>query len=419
MLINHEYYCNLKGRKAVSRTLTAIFGRGLFSTLIRKTDIRIKRIFIRLIRPFNKVQPKKIIFLNFTGNYDCNPKAICNAVIDAGYDADLVWTTLKKTRLGPLFFPDEVRTVKRNSYAFFKEICSAKVIVDNGVSTAFVHYRKKPNQYLIETWHGSLGIKKFGRDSNKDKQWLRRATREGHMTDFVISNSDMEDDIYREDFWKKTPIWKFGHPRNDILLCNDPERIAKLKDKIYKQYEIPEDAKICMYAPTFRDNRDLRPYMIDYDGLLEALQTRFGGEWVIATRFHMRTKRFLRWNMMPNFVINVSGYPDIMELMSVIDVGITDYSSWICEYMLRRKPGFTFATDVENYAEHDRTMFFPLSALPFPTASNNEQLIENVLNFDEEKYVEDCNAFLKDKGSIDDGHASERVAEEIRKLIHS
>lgn len=387
-------------------------------TIIRRIDLAIKWLFIRLIKPFNKVQNNKVIFLNFTGNYDCNPKAICDGIINAGYDADLVWTVLKNTRVGPMFFPEQVRQVKRNSYEFFKELASAKVIVDNGISTAFVKYPKKRNQYLIETWHGSLGIKKFGRDANNDKSWLRKAAKEGRMTDYIISNSDMEDEIYREDFWKKTPIWKFGHPRNDILLCKDKEKLAALDKSIRRQYDIPFDAKLCMYAPTFRDDRDLRPYMIDYDRMVEALTKRFGGKWVILTRYHMRTKRYLKFNMFPNYVINVSGYPDIQELMAVIDVGITDYSSWICEYMLRRKAGFTFATDVENYAEHERTMFFPLTALPFPTATNNDELIENILNFDEKKFVADCDAFLKDKGSIDDGHASERTAEAINDLLH-
>ena len=402
----------------MGKILTAIFGTGLFMTIIKKLDSGIKRIFISLIKPFNKVVPNKVIFLNFTGNYDCNPKGVCQGLIDGGYDVDLVWTVLKNTRVGPMFFPEEVRPVMRNSYEFFKELASAKVIVDNGISTAFVRYHKKKSQVLVETWHGSLGIKKFGRDANNDKSWLRKAAREGRMTDYIISNSDMEDEIYREDFWKTTPIWKFGHPRNDILLCNDKKKLAELDKSIRRQYDIPKDVKLCMYAPTFRDDRDLRPYMIDYDRLEEALTKRFGGKWAIMARFHMRTKRFLKWNMFPNNVYNLSGYPDIQELMAVIDVGITDYSSWICEYMLRRKPGFTFATDVENYAEHERTMFFPLTALPFPTAANNDQLMQNILNFDEEKFVKDCDAFLKEKGSIDDGHASERAAAAINKILH-
>ena len=403
----------------MNRILCAIFGAGFFMTIFKVLDRGIKRLFISLIKPFNRVQKNKIIFLNFTGNYDCNPRGICDGIIKAGYDADLVWTVMKNTRLGPMYFPDQVRCVKRNTYEFFQELASAKVIVDNGISTSFVNYHKKSNQYLIETWHGSLGIKKFGRSANNDKSWLRKAAREGRMTDFIISNSDMEDEIYREDFWKTTPIWKFGHPRNDILLCEDKKVIADLNKSIRRTFDIPMDAKLCMYAPTFRDDQDLRPYMIDYDRLRDALKARFGGKWVILTRYHMRTKKYLKFNMFPNYVINVSGHPEIQELMAIIDVGITDYSSWICEYMLRRKPGFTFATDVENYAEHERTLFFPLSALPFPTATDNDTLMENIMNFDEEKFVKDCDAFLKEKGSVDDGHASERAAEAIRKLIEA
>ena len=402
----------------LEKLLKAIFKNGFFMTIIRNIDKAIKILTIRLIKPFIKVDDKKIIFLNFTGNYDCNPKYICQRIIDEGLDAHIVWGTNKKTRTGPLFFPPQVKTVRRGTYEFYKDLCSAKVIVDNGISTVFLHYPKKHNQVLIETWHGSLGIKKFGRDSNNDKRWLRRAAKTGRMTDYIISNSDFEDDIYREDFWKKTPIWKFGHPRNDIFFCEDKEKISQINQAIREKYEIPENAKLCMYAPTFRDDGDLSPYTIDYDRLLDALKTRFGGEWVILTRFHSRTKKFLAGYQLPETVFNVSGYPDIQELQLIIDVGITDYSSWICEYMLRRKPGFMFATDINDYAGVERTLFFPLTALPYPVASNEDELINNVLNFDGEAFVDNCNSFLKDKGSVDDGHAAERVVEQLKGILN-
>ena len=403
--------------KLLHLIIVSIFERGFFATLIRVLDRLIKRIAIRLVPCLYKVDKKKIIFLYFTGNYDCNPKAICQRMIDEGLDAHYVWAVNPKTRTGPKFFPRGIKFVKRGTYAFYKELFTARVIVDNGVSTATLKYHKKRNQYLIETWHGSLGIKKFGRDSNKDKKWLRNAAKEGRMTDFIISNSTFEDAVYREDFWKKTPIWQFGHPRNDILFCTDEEKIAALQQKIRKKYKIQEDFQLCMYAPTFRDDGDLSPYVIDYDRLIAALRERFRGEWVILTRFHSRTKKYLKGVKLPKSVINVSGYPDIQELMLCIDVGITDYSSWICEYMLRRKPGFMFATDLDVYVENNRSLFFPLSELPFPVAGDEDTLVRNILAFDGEKFVSDCDAFLKDKGSIDDGRASERTVAEIKKLM--
>ncbi|MBO4432269.1 MAG: CDP-glycerol glycerophosphotransferase family protein [Clostridia bacterium] len=400
-----------------NKYVKAIFGKGFFTTVIRYFDKKLQNLFIKFFRNTVKVDDKKIIFLNFTGNYDCNPKAICQKIIDQNLDADIVWAVNKKTRCGPEFFPVRIRKVIRGTYEFYKEISSAKVIVDNGISTAHLRYKKKRDQILIETWHGSLGIKKFGRDSNQDKNWLRKAAREGRMTDYIISNSTFEDSIYREDFWKKTPIWQFGHPRNDIFF-ESPDKIELIRYKICTKYKIPFDAHICLYAPTFRDDGDLSPYNINYRMLTHALTERFGGRWVIATRFHSRTKKYLKKYALPKNVFNLSGYPDIQEILSIIDCGITDYSSWICEYMLRRKPGFTFATDLESYEGVERQFFFPLSELPFPTSTDEKTLCDNIRSFDNDKFVEDCDRFLKEKGSVDDGHAAERVVEKLKEIMN-
>ena len=395
----------------------AVTERGFFATLTRVLDQLLRVLAIRLIGLFTKVDKKKIIFLNFTGNYDCNPKAICQEIIDEGVDARLIWSVYKNTLVIPGRFPRQVEAVRRNTYDFYKHMASARVIVDNGIGTAFVNYKKKRGQYLIETWHGSLGIKKFGAKDNNDRDWVRRAYREGRMTSYIISNSDFEDDIYREDFWKKTPIWKFGHPRNDILFTQDEEKIRALDRQIRDENEIPDGVRLCLYAPTFRGDGDLSPYVLDYDRLNKALEKRFGGKWVILTRFHNRTKKFLRGFKVPPTVINVSTYPDIQELMLVIDAGITDYSSWICEYLLRRKPGFIFATDLKDYAAHERSFAFPLEELPFPIATDEKELEDNILSFDNEAFCDKCEVFLKSKGSVDDGHASERVVAEIKKLL--
>lgn len=120
---------------------------------------------------------------------------------------------------------------------------------------------------------------------------------------------------------------------------------------------------------------------------------------------------------MPDFVYDVSDWPDIQELMLFIDAGITDYSSWICEYMLTRKPGFLFAPDMRHYETTNRTFAIQLDELPFPKAFDSDSLCRNIINFDSDKYVKDCNAFLKHHGSVDDGHASERVVKKIKELM--
>ena len=404
----------------------------LFGMLITAIDTGLASLTLRIVARRTPVEKNKIIFLTFRGGYDCNPKWICEEIVRRQLPYQLVWVYRQKTQTSMENYPKKMKLVRLGTYEFLKELCSARVIIDNGITMITQLYKKKPDQILIETWHGSLGIKKFSIDANKDKDWIKKAVKEGQMTDYIISNSDFEtNDVYKVDYWKETPVWLHGHARNDILFETDTARIKAIRKKIAKLYRLDEDTKICLYAPTFRDDHDMSPYAIDYDGLNEALHERFGGKWVILARFHYRiwneVKKLFRdldnpyaafsAGSHPLRVINATDYPDIQELAACTDVAITDYSSWICEYMVTRRPGFMFATDLQTYQEKDRPFFFPLTDLPFPVAYTSEELFENIRNFDNEKCVRRCDEFLKRMGSVDDGHAAERTVDEIMKLM--
>lgn len=385
--------------------------------IMKRIRNKIKRTFLLIVTRRVPVQNNKIMFLPFRGDYECNVKWICEEIIKRGLPYELCWGVYKTTNKSSGCFPENVKLYTRGTYEFYKELSSARIIIDNGVSTAFLKYRKKENQVLIETWHGAIGIKKFSPNTVKDPNWVKLAYREAEMTDYCISNSTFEDAVYREDYWKETPILQYGHARNDILCEGGTPRKRLIRERIFEKYNLAPDTRICMYAPTFRDDKDLSPYLIDYTDLMEALSQKFGGNWVVFTRFHYRIRKKVEHIQLPKEVINVSEYPDIQELMTCVDVGITDYSSWICEYLLTRRPGFLFATDMEHYAEKEREFFYPLDSMPFPLATSNEQLIENINQFDTERFAVECEAFLKDKGCIDDGHASERIVEKINEIM--
>lgn len=418
------------------------------------------------------VDKSKIFFATFRGEYDCNAKWIAEEIKDRKLPYHVVWTIRKNVPVDDI--PEGFTKTFRGSLDFYKHLASARIIVDNGITTANVRYVKKKDQILIETWHGSLGIKKFSRETNKDKKWVAFATLEGKMTDYCLSNSTFEDDLFRNTFWGNTKILQLGHARNDILCEKSTNRLKEIREKVYnafKLYDLIEDEKrdrlnrikervlgqklfpwqeqdaglswnqvdftdeqevrnlveqelkacedlrICLYAPTFRDDGDMSPYEIDYQQLRMALTRRFGGTWVILTRFHWRLLKKTKNIRFGPGVINASKYSDIQELLTCTDVGITDYSSWICDYLLTKRPGFLFATDMVEYEKKDREFFYPLDTLPYPLALNNEQLVECILNFDDTEFEEKCDAFLKGKGCIDDGHASARIVNAIEKMV--
>lgn len=380
-----------------------IFGRDEFSP---------KDPYIRYIRRHTKVNKRTILFVTFRNTYDCNPRAICQEIIDQKLPYRLVQVIRKGQEN---LFPKNVTLVKRDSYEFYKEAAKAKILIDNAINLGTMHYKKKKDQILIETWHGAIGIKKFYTPGNK--KWIKKARKESKYTDYCISNSRFETDLYKDTLWQKSEVLEYGHPRNDILFNITNKEKEALLDKLYKEYDVPKGKKLCLYAPTFRDDKDASPYRIAYDKLIASLKARFGGDWIILTRFHQRVKQtFMSWGF-PDNVYNVSDFPDIQDLMTVIDCGITDYSSWICEYLLTGKPGFLFATDAKKYIEHERELVYPLDSTPFPLAQNQNELFENIEKFDNDKFLEDKDAFLKKYGCVDDGNASKRTVEKIKELM--
>ena len=115
-------------------------------------------------------------------------------------------------------------------------------------------------------------------------------------------------------------------------------------------------------------------------------------------------------------VIDVTDYADMQELISMADIAITDYSSWIYDFVLQRRPGFIFATDIDLY-NNERGFCYPLEQTPFAIATNNAQLLQNIRDFNQPVYLDKVEAFLKDKGCMEDGHASERCVDKVLEMM--
>lgn len=389
----------------------------------QKTDLFISYLTKKYISysTRGKVEKNKIIFMHYNNVYQCNPKYICDEIIRQGLDYDIVFVTSKKLMDEfPLPFPPEVRVVARNSLEHFYEAATARVWVDNAVCFPWNYVPKKKDQLYINTWHGSMGLKKIDASNITDSHWKKSADIASEITNVMISNSAFETMVYRTTYWpnSKVKVLEYGHPRNDILFC-DEEKKAEIKRKVCEFFEIEEDCKLILYAPTFRDARNLDCYDIDYNRVLNAARERFGGNWKILNRYHFKVAKKLasvkaiRDN--PD-ILQGNKYPDIQELMAAADIGITDYSSWICDFVLTGRPGFIYANDLKDY-DKERGFYYPLDSTPFPIAENNDEMESNILNFDSDKYSSDVKDFLEARGCKEDGNAAKRVVRLIKKYM--
>lgn len=372
-----------------------------------------------------EVVPNRIVFANFQGNYSCNPKYICEELIKRKLPVEIYWFTKSNVDNAQKSFPKGVTLVEYGSVEAFLALASSRIWIDNAFNCIWKNVSKKDNQVFIETWHGSMGLKRINSESVGDKYWSNRAKASRELIDYCISDSSFETEVFRSSHWPNNNILEYGHPRNDILFKKQTrEQRMGILEKIgvihYDRWtgELLEkdvdDIRICLYAPTFRDG-ETSTFNLDYDKLTQSLEKRYGHKWLIARRLHRKNIDGDRVNS--SKVVDVTDYVDMQELMVIADAGITDYSSWICDYVLTGKPGFIYAPDLAKY-ESTRGFYYPLETTPFPIAQTEEELQQNIIDFDNEKYQEDAERFLKDRGCYEDGHASERVVDLIEKIIN-
>lgn len=364
-----------------------------------------------------EVQKNKIVFSNYIGNsYGCHPKYITEEILKQNLPYEIVWLVKDKNK-SRSDFPKKIRLENYFSLDAAKELLTAKVWVDNTRKPFFWEngLKKKKNQMYLQTWHGSLGIKKMEGDNENEMPWWNKwAKVDSDNIDCIISNSKFLSDLYNiKTFRYSGRVDETGHPRNDIFFKKDDEK-QEIIDKIYCYFNIKDDKKIILYVPTYRDDGDIAYLNLDFGLMMNIMNKKFGSDYVVLARLHPNTPvEYI--NNIKN-VINATYYPDIQELLLASDIVISDYSSCMFDFMLTRRPVFIYASDIEKY-NTDRGFYYPLETTPFPIATNNEEMIENIENFDYDKYKNEVEQFLIDKGCVDDGHASERVVEIIKNYI--
>ena len=382
-----------------------------FEKVKHKINVNVKKVLRKITLKNAKIDPKKVIFITFQGKYTCNPKAIAEEFIRRNSDYKLVWVVRKEDLKERDKFPSELKLVVRESLEFYKELASSKFIIENANDTVYMKYNKRPGQVIIQTWHGSLGFKRL--DKVKNETWVAKADELGNETDFIVSNSEFENMVYRTSYWENTEILEYGHARNDMLL--NKTKYNKMNKKVREYYNIDKNTKILLYAPTFRDDFSADTYNLDYAKLLDALKEKFGGNWVIMVRFHFKLRNVDFSDDLTDNIINATDYYDMQELLCAADIGITDYSSWLCDFVLTEKPGFIYCNDMDKYVD-ERGFYYPLSETPFPVSKTNDELEKNILNFDIKKYEKQRQSFLKKRGCYEKGNASKRIVDKIYEL---
>lgn len=374
------------------------------------------------------IRQNRILFTGLTGgksfDYSCNPKYLYEYMREHfPGQFEYVWVVSDKNKYA--FLEEEgVKLVKHFTVSSFPMLLTAKVIVTNGSYAPWFSFRR--GQYVINTWHGGGAYKRV-ENGRPDAGWAARKRAEfcaSNIDLFLASCKVQEQQMIRTTYQYKGEVLQAGTPRNDRLVNGD---IGEMRKRVRERYDIPENGRIVLYAPTYR--RTGIPVVMDSDYLLGQLDTIRNPanllrqddaeisetvKWYFLCRYHRYQDDSMDIRVKGKDVIDVMDYPDMQELLCAADILITDYSSCVWDYAFLKRPCFLFVPDKEAYTA-DTGFYVSLDEWPFAQAEDMEGLADNISSYDSEQAEQAVNAHLKQLGSYETGSCCDRVAERIMK----
>lgn len=218
---------------------------------------------------------------------------------------------------------------------------------------------------VFQLWHSLGKIKKSGRQTvGKEQGWSQDVAKELRMHggyDFVIAGGKAWNPAYCSSFGiNEDQILNIGLPRADFLLR---ER-HNIRERILKQYpELNDGRPIILYAPTFRrhggasDGAGAVAASLDLDRYHLIIKGHANQPLIASDRRHVECPEF-------------SG----MELLTVADMLITDYSAIAVEAALLDLKTFYYLYDYDAYTEQNGLNLDLPSEFPELVAYTTEEL---------------------------------------------
>lgn len=360
------------------------------------------------------VKDNVIIYESFLGrNYSDSPKYIYEYMrnhFPGKYKH--VWIVAKGADVAIPKHKDTV-TVRRFSFRYMYYMAISKYQVFNMRQPQW--FAKRPGTTFLSTWHGTpLKHLVFDMDNVASANPLYKQIfyHQSRQWDYLVTANQFSVDVFEHAFmYPVDKMIKSGYPRNDIL--NAPDKDQR-QQAIKAKLGIPQDKKVILYAPTWRDDQyyGVGQYKFDLELDIPRLKAALGDEYVLVLRTHYFIADHLDTSGFGDFVFNESSYDDIAELYLISDILITDYSSVFFDYAVLQRPILYFVYDYDKYASVLRGFYLDMNKdLPGPLLRTNDEVLNAIENIDQVnvEYHDRYRQFNERFNAWEDGHATERV----------
>jgi len=255
------------------------------------------------------------------------------------------------------------RSVK-GAFAFTKvmleqmrAIASARVVAIDAYAASVSLLRRRKETKVVQLWHAPEAIKKFslqivGTPAGQ-RPGVAKALHMHEGYDAILCPSDATRRFFEE---------AFGYPASAFVKLGLPslDRVAALREEggparaeLLARYPVLEGRKVIVYAPTFRDGRQ-----VDVAGLVGAMREKIGyrpaHRVALVLKLHPLDRKPSSWLTRTDagedpFVLCVDEEFPARQWFALADAVITDYSGVIVEAAAFGLPVYGYLYDINLY----------------------------------------------------------------------
>jgi len=362
-----------------------------------------------------KVDEKLILYEAYHGkSMTCNPYAIFKELLNNPNYKDYkhVWAfdsleSMNQPQAEQYKNLPNVEYVIINSNKYLKYLAKAKYLINN-VSFKY-YFQKKDEQIYINTWHGTP-FKALGKDIKNAGFFDHTNVQRNFLhTDFLVVPNQYTFEKIMDSYDIRGIFNGYvvdcGYPRIDLTLKENSE---ELKEKL----GIPKNKKIVLFAPTWRASTAYKEKDNSQEILekYQALTSILPNDFLMLLKVHSLTYKHFLKNGLGDFC--VPNWIDTNELLSIVDILITDYSSIFFDFLPTKRPIIFYMEDMQEYYE-ERGVYLEFTDLPGPVCFTPKEVVNEIIQVgrDSNEYQAQYEQAISKYCYNDDGKSTKRIVE--------
>lgn len=352
--------------------------------------------FLDTITFWLKIKPNKITYISYREN-------------KLPYSMRMISKSLNKLEgeYEEVYLPMKFKNTLFNKIRYFFEIFrqiihvkTSKVVVIDGNNVVITNLKRRETK-IIQIWHASAAIKKFGQDYKRKFPITK--------CDYMITTSSTFIDIMASAFnIDRENVLPLGYVDSGVLF--NKKKLKKYKEEMYLKYPFLKSKKVILYAPTFRGDAiyDKKSLQVDLKKITESL----GEDYVVLYKMHPIISED---NVGSHSNLYNMNNVNIYKLFSVCDVLVSDFSSIIMDFTILEKPILLYTPDLEEY-ERERGLYFDYKKFaPGTIVYDEEQLVNEIKN--ENYNLEKIKKIKEEFYDYKDDLSANRIAEFISTIV--